>query len=526
MKSILHKITRLASSIDVEIWITFCITLILFLVFVEVDAFEKLVHLSVQYEHLEVDEFLTFLMLSSIAFMILTFRNLRRIKRENESRKIAEHKAHQLAFYDSLTGLPNRALCIERLQHLILQAKRNNVLLGVLFIDLDHFKTINDSFGHHAGDLVLQQVAARFKSTLRQGDTLARISGDEFIVVLQEMENPRFASTVAQKLLAILEQGFDIETVEVSIGCSIGIATYPLDGNEADELIKHADTAMYHAKRSGRNIFRFFAADMNLIAKRKILIISRLRQALERDAFYLLYQPQIDLQSGKVVAVEALIRWQDEELGNISPTEFIPLAEENGLIILIGEWVLREACTQLKIWQTHYAEPIKVSVNMSAMQLKQENFAEKVEYILRKTGLAARFLELELTETAIMNDPNHAIKTLTQLKALGVTLALDDFGTGYSSLNCLQKLSLDKLKIDKSFLDNIHQKAEDVTIVRATVILAQSLSIEVTAEGVESLPQLEILRQFPCQYVQGFYFSKPILPGEVLKLLQSEHRFT
>jgi len=368
----------------------------------------------------------------------------------------------------------------------------------------------------------LKVAAERLSSSLRDNDTLSRISGDEFIVILANLPALKNLTVVANKLISAFEAPFYIDGNELTLGCSIGVSAYPLDGTGAEMLIKHADIAMYHAKRAGRNTFRYFADEMDKSSKRKVLMSNRLRNAIEQDSLTLLYQPLYRVETNTICGVEALLRWQDEELGSVSPVEFIPVAEETGLIVDIGAWVLENACKQARAWQLQGLPPIKMAVNVSGRQLWYEGYAEIVDKTLRDIELDPQYLELELTETIIMRDPEAALATLSLIKSTGVSLALDDFGTGYSSLSYLKKLNVDKLKIDKSFIDGLPDDTDGVAIVGATFSLARSLSMVVTAEGVETGEQLEFLKQYDCDYVQGYYFSKPVAADKIESMLQTE----
>lgn len=429
-----------------------------------------------------------------------------------EQLKKNEHRLDHIAHHDFLTGTPNRLLFVDRLQHAIVKAKRNRSMVALLFIDLDRFKQINDSFGHPAGDHVLKEVAIRLQSTIREEDTIARIGGDEFTIILDELEHTNSIRTVAQKLLGTFKQGFKIQQKELFLSGSIGISIYPQDGNDANTLIRNADSAMYRAKEQGRNSYSFYTSEMTALAFERLMMENSLRTALDRRQLILHYQPQIDIGSRKIVGIEALVRWQHPDLGLIPPAQFIPLAEESGLIQPIGEWILRKACQQAHHWHTQGLNPGRISVNcnLSGRQLNNDLFLQGILNILEETEIDAGLLELEITETTIMNDPNHLSGILSQLCEIGVTLAIDDFGTGYSSLSYLKTLPISKLKIDKSFIRDIPHDADDMAITRAIVALGKSLQMQVIAEGVETEAQASFLKEEGCFLAQGFLYARPM----------------
>lgn len=429
-------------------------------------------------------------------------------------RKQAELAIHQLAYYDTLTNLPNRALLQDRLTQLINQADRERSKVAVLFLDLDHFKSINDSLGHAAGDELLQEVARRLSDLMRTSDTISRLGGDEFVILLPGIRHEEYVADIATKLLETLTRPVQVAHHELICSGSIGIALYPSDGDSSALLLKHADLAMYQAKEQGRNGFRFFCRDMNTKAMQRMLFETSLRRALERDEFRLCYHPLLDARTNQVVSCEALIRWQHPDLGLLAPESFIPLAEETGLIIPIGEWVLRSACRQHQQWRAAGLPAVRVAVNISAYQFRRGNLLETVTQILQETGTAANFLELELTESMLMQEPETAQQTLAQLKALGVHLAIDDFGTGYSSLSYLKLFPIDRLKIPREFVRDITCNPDDATIAKAIVSLGNNLNMRVVAEGVERVDQLEFLVEHGCDELQGFYFAQPMSPEE------------
>ncbi len=427
-------------------------------------------------------------------------------------RKQAEARIQQLAHFDSLTGLPNRTLLHDRINQAISMAHRNNQTLALIFIDLDHFKHINDTLGHRIGDLLLIEVAKRLQTTMREEDTVARFGGDEFILLLPGI-NTDGAARVVEKLLEIISQHYLIEQHELLITPSIGIALYPADGKDFNSLSMSADIAMYRAKRDGRNNYRFFTSEMQTRSIHKLMLRSALLRALERDQLLLHYQPQIDLASGRIIGAEALLRWQHHELGPVSPAEFIPLAEDSGAIITIGEWVLRSAVRQLKAWMESGLPPMNISVNLSAVQFRHAHLPELVSQILHQEGLSPEYLELELTEGVAMDNPLNAVAVMDDLHQRGVYMSIDDFGTGYSSLSQLKRFHVYRLKIDRSFVSDIAEDPEDKAIVRAIINMAKGLGLKTIAEGVETKEQLEFLLENGCDEMQGYYFSKP-LPAE------------
>jgi diguanylate cyclase (GGDEF)-like protein/PAS domain S-box-containing protein len=413
------------------------------------------------------------------------------------------------ARHDILTGLANRALLRERLEQAMAVTRRNGLPLWVVFIDLDRFKFVNDTLGHDAGDLVLKSVAERLRDATREVDTVARLGGDEFVLLLPQHGNGEPGAAILQRILDAVAQPLQLGEYEFFLSCCMGVAVYPDDGQNADTLIKHADIAMYRAKELGRGHWQFYASGMNAGTLERLGLESELRHALERGQFHLEYQPQLDLASGKVVGMEALLRWQHPQLGRIAPASFIGLAEEMGLIIPIGDWVLRTACAQARAWQLAGHGPLRLAVNLSARQFKQRNLLHAVAQALAETGLAAAHLELELTESMVMHDVEQATAIMANLKALGVQLSIDDFGTGYSSLAYLRHFPIDVLKIDKTFVSDITHD-DDAAIVRAIISLAHSLRLKVIAEGVETPQQLAFLRQHGCDQMQGYLFSRPL----------------
>jgi diguanylate cyclase (GGDEF)-like protein/PAS domain S-box-containing protein len=434
---------------------------------------------------------------------VMVFTDVSRFKQD-------EARLEFLAHHDPLTGLPNRALFRDRCQAALLRARRRETRLGLMFIDLDHFKQINDSLGHDVGDLLLQSVAERLRECVRESDTVARLGGDEFTILLDELQESEGAARIAEKLLAALTIPFALGGHELFTSASVGISFYPSDGDDVQALLKNADAAMYRAKSLGRNTYQFFAAEMNTEVFETLKLTSRLRLALERNEFVLHYQPIVDLASGKVNALEALLRWNHPELGVVPPSRFISLAEDSGLIIPIGEWVLENACAQMKAWQIKGIAPQRMAVNLSVRQFKQKDLAQRIEAILRETGLASHVLELEITESVVMEDPAAAERVLDRLHDIGIHIAVDDFGTGYSSLSYLKQFPIDFLKIDRSFVQDIPNDRDDVAIARAIIALAKALELRVIAEGVETEQQRAFLEAEGCEEAQGYLLSRPI----------------
>ena len=432
----------------------------------------------------------------------------------SQARAMALKMSHQ-AQHDFLTGLPNRVLLNERLSQAIGLAQRHRKQVALLFLDLDQFKHINDSLGHSIGDEVLQAVAACLNGCVRTTDAVCRQGGDEFVILLTEIKSPQDAAHVANNVLAALTAPQRIGGRELHVSVSIGISVYPDDGATAETLTQNADTAMYHAKANGRNGFQFFRAEMNTRAVRRQFVEGSLRRALKEREFLLHYQPQIDLASGAMTGAEALIRWRDPDLGLIYPADFVPIAEECGLIVPIGRWVLHEACRQARAWLDAGLLAVPVAVNISALELRHEGFLESVALILKETGLPSRYLELELTESVIMHEAESSAAVLEGLRAMGVRLAIDDFGTGYSSLSYLKRMPINTLKIDQSFVRDIVTHADGATIVAAVIGMGKNLNQRVIAEGVETDVQLAFLRGRQCEVGQGFHFSRP-LPAHTL----------
>jgi len=438
--------------------------------------------------------------------------------------KQTEARLHFLANHDPLTGLPNRLMYNERLHQALANAQRTGDQVGVLFVDLDRFKNVNDTLGHTIGDKLLQQVAARIGACVRGTDTVARLGGDEFALILTNVQHHEDAQIVAQKILDALRPAFEVDAHEIYITASIGIACCPPSGEVAEMLLQRADVAMYSAKSLGKDTFQLYVPEMDAVAYERMVLENNLRRALERNEFLLYFQPQVAMNDHRIIGVEALLRWQHPELGLVSPIEFIPLLEETGLILPVGDWVLTEACRQAKLWLDG-GHPVRVAVNLSVRQFTQTDLGGKVERILDSIGLPAELLELELTESIFMENIEQNVQTLKRMKALGVSIAIDDFGTGASSLTYLKHFPIDTLKICQSFVLNVPTNSEDAAIASAVIGLAQNMSMVSVAEGVETAEQLAFLRERRCDHIQGFLFSKP-MPAEELHQVLSAGRIT
>ncbi len=439
------------------------------------------------------------------------------IVRDISERKKAEASAHYLAYYDTITGLANRNLLNKHINKMLAQAKRNNQKMAVMFLDLDRFKIINDTLGHAIGDSLLKEVSKRLKRCLPDDDIIARYGGDEFII-LRQNTTYKDVSNIAQGIVRELSSPLMLNGNQLFISPSIGISIYPNHGDSVDALIKNADMAMYMAKENGGNNYCFYDSALSDKNKQLMKIETGLRKALENDEFQLLYQPQVDLETGKLVGAEALIRWESSEYEMIPPMEFIPVAEKIGLIIPIGEWVLETACKQNKRWQEEGCLPIRIAVNVSVRQLQQSSFIETVKYVLEKTELDPAYLELEITESVVQNI-EEAASILDKLKSLGIHISLDDFGTGYSSLSYIRHLPIDKLKIDKSFVDDITDYSSGRAIVKTIIDMGNNLNFKVIAEGIETEQQFSFLKQNNCHYGQGYFFSKPVSAEEMTNVI-------
>jgi len=428
---------------------------------------------------------------------------------------ISEHKQteaelHRLAYFDSLTGLPNRVLFNDRLHQALTDARRRSRLVALMLLDIDRFKVVNDTLGHEAGDCLLREIAARLQHSIREGDTVSRLGGDEFALVFADVGDIQHVAQLAQKGLSQFTSPVVIDGREVFTGASIGIALYPADTEDADSLLKFADSAMYHAKESGRNNFQFYSHEMTASVQARLRLETDLRRAVDHHEFFLHYQPQVDARSNRIIGVEALLRWRDPSGTLISPAQFIPLAEETGLIIPIGKWVLETACAQLKRWHDAGHGELSMSVNIASRQIRDPRFRETVSQAIASAGILPQALELEITESVLLEHSNETLRTLNDLKRLGITLAIDDFGTGYSSLSYLKRFPIDRLKIDQSFVRDLADDNNDLAIVRAIIALARAMRLSVIAEGVEKPEQLELLRCEDCHQYQGYFFAHPM----------------
>jgi diguanylate cyclase (GGDEF)-like protein/PAS domain S-box-containing protein len=441
------------------------------------------------------------------------------IVRDISERKAAEERMLHLAHHDTLTGLPNRSLISDRLEHTIAQARRNGGTVLVAFMDLDGFKLVNDGLGHNAGDELLKVVAERMSGCLRESDTVGRFGGDEFVLLLDEPASVVDAAPVLERVRKAVLQSISVSGQEVQVSCSIGVAVYPNDGGDAGTLLMNADAAMYRAKELGKNNIQFYTREMNASIEEKLLLLEGLRSALDEREFRLVYQPKVDLRTGRVFGVEALVRWDHPEHGVIGPDRFIPLAEESGMIIALGDWVLRSACAQNRAWQRVGLAPLRISVNVSPRQFEDPQLVERVQRALADSGLAAEWLELEVTEGVIMRDLQQAVAKMAAVRAMGVSLSIDDFGTGYSSLSALKSFPISTLKIDKSFVRDLGRSSGDEAIASSIIGLAHRLKLRVIAEGVETEQQRSFLRENGCDEMQGYLFSRPLPPEQLALLL-------
>ena len=435
-------------------------------------------------------------------------------------RKQDEERILRQANFDNLTGLPNRALFVDRLGQSLLTMSRAQHKLGLMFIDLDGFKLVNDTLGHDKGDDLLREAAVRISSCTRDGDTVARLGGDEFTVIMPNLHDAKDAPLVAQRILEALAKPFDLDDTESFVSGSIGITIFPDDASDANNLLKNADAAMYRAKDLGKANFQFFTSDLNAEVAERLTIKNGLVKALERDEFKVFYQPKVTLSTGQIESVEALMRWDNPDLGMVSPARFIPVLEETGMVVEVGEWAIREACKQHRIWIDEGLPPIRIAVNLSARQLREISFVSVLQKVLHETGVGPEGIEIEITESMIMSDTDSAIAALTELHGLGICVAMDDFGTGYSSLSYLRQFPIDTIKIDGSFVADISTSADDAEIVRTIISMGQTLNKTIVAEGVETEEQLQLLRNFKCDQIQGYLFSRPVPGNELTEFIR------
>jgi diguanylate cyclase len=447
------------------------------------------------------------------------------VARDITDRIEAEEIIRFQAYHDMLTRLPNRTLLQDRLNQAIFHTKRNNTKLAIMFLDLDRFKVVNDTLGHIIGDQLLQAVSNRLKECLREEDTLARIGGDEFTLLLPEIHGRHDSEQIAHKIISTLKHPFHINGHELFISTSIGIAHYPDDGTTMETLIKHADIAMYHVKDNGKDNYQFYNDNMHEAFSRHLSLENDLRRALQNSQFKLYYQPQINIETNEIFAMEALVRWEHPEKGIISPAEFISLAEEIGLIQPIGDWILKTACAELKRWRDFGLANVRIAVNLSACQLDQDNIIRTIIETLKKNDIPGNMLEIEITENVLMKDIENTINKLKQLSNYGVKIAIDDFGTGYSSLSYLKKLPIDTLKIDRSFINDMHNSKQDASIIRAIIAMAQGMDLNIISEGVETDKQLQQLVEWRCKNMQGFLFSRPLPDTDAMDILMNPGTF-
>jgi diguanylate cyclase (GGDEF)-like protein/PAS domain S-box-containing protein len=470
-------------------------------------------------KHVRLDGSVVYVELASASISLRGEQCTLMVTRDITERKRYEAQLAHQATHDGLTDLPNRALLNDRLRQATASAQRSGRKVALIFIDLDNFKFVNDSFGHDAGDQVLKDIAARLVETVRDADTVARLGGDEFVLLFTDIADPNVVTRTMERVLTAVSRPIQAAGQEIALTCSAGISVFPLDAQDADLALRNADTAMYRAKEKGRNTFEYYTPDMNAGGMEHLVLSAGLRRALDRQEFCLHFQPQIDIRSGQVVGAEALIRWDHPDRGLIAPGRFIALAESTGLIVSIGQWALRAACEATVRLHAIRPPPFGVSVNLSARQFRQTDLAFYVEQVLQSTGLPPQCLELELTESMVAEDVGFAAQTMRTLKLLGIRLAIDDFGTGYSSLHYLKRFPVDRLKIDKSFVRGITASSDDAAICRTIIALARNLGLRVTAEGVETLEQLDFLREHGCDEVQGFLFAHPVPESDLRGLL-------
>jgi diguanylate cyclase (GGDEF)-like protein len=450
--------------------------------------------------------------------------------------RVAEEHIHRLAYFDSLTGLPNRVLFLQQLDKTLQLAQRHDRHGALLFLDLDNFKRVNDTLGHNSGDMLLQGVAERLLQSLRGSDVVARrdmvderhhvarLGGDEFTVLLSEIRSDQDAARIARRIIEMMSTPFDLQGNNVVVSPSIGVTVFPDDGHRSTDLLRNGDMAMYHAKRAGKNTYKFFDASLNAAAMHRLRIETALRKAIDNNELTLKYQPQYTLSTGTTSGVEALLRWESQEFGNVPPDQFIPIAEETGLILPIGEWVIAEACRQLVRWHAAGVPVPRVAVNVSASQFNSATFPERIRSILHDLKVDPHYVELELTETILMSQAEESVQTLEALKAIGVHLAIDDFGTGYSSLSYLKRFPIDRLKIDRSFILHVDRDRDNAAIAQAVIAMAETMSLQVTAEGVETQEQLSFLRNQHCHDGQGYLFGRPMSPDDIALLLKPDEQ--
>jgi diguanylate cyclase len=488
---------------------------------------DKLIVIKKPFEPIEI--------LQAASALSRKWQNARALRRQVESLELAvtdrtqgleaaNRQLRQLASHDVLTGLPNRLLLDDRISQAIAQASRHSHEFAILVIDLDRFKLINDSLGHQAGDDLLREVAQRLRTTVREIDTIARLGSDEFVILLDGPASKAEALEVGRRVIQAIEPPMRLLGIDVHITPSVGVTLYPGDGASADMLLAHADAAMYSAKERGRNNVQCYAEGMNTITQGRVQFESELHEALRFGQFELHYQPKVETSSGRINSAEALIRWRHPQRGLVPPAEFIPIAEDCGLIDAIGEWVLFEACRQAREWQSDGLRPLRVAVNVAPSQFRLTDLAEQIRRALEVSGLAPELLEIELTETAVMSDAEESIQRLEAISRMGVLVSIDDFGTGYSSMSYLRRFPIDKLKIDRCFIEHVTQRAEDASIVRAIISLAHGLHLKVIAEGVETAEQLRLLVDLGCDQYQGFYFSAALTSSQFVDLVKREAR--
>jgi diguanylate cyclase (GGDEF)-like protein/PAS domain S-box-containing protein len=435
-------------------------------------------------------------------------------------RKQDEERIRYQANFDALTGLPNRALFLDRLTQALPTMARAGARLGLMFIDLDGFKLVNDTLGHDFGDHLLREAAVRLGKCVRSGDTVARLGGDEFTVIMPNLHEPRDAPLVANRVLEALAKPFDLKGHEAFVSASIGITIFPDDARDANGLLRNADTAMYRAKEQGKANFQFYTADLNREVKERLIVKNGLGKALERNEFSLYYQPKLDLKSGRITSVEALMRWHNRDLGMVSPARFIPVLEETGLVVEVGAWAIRTACAQHKAWKDAGLPPLRVAVNLSARQLREISFVSVLESALKESGVGPNGLEIEITESMLMSDSARTVVALRDLSDMGVRIAMDDFGTGYSSLSYLRRFPIDTIKIDRSFVADIVSNPDDAEIIRTIITMGQTLNRWIVAEGVETEEQMALLKGYTCDEIQGYYLSPPLPADKLTRFMQ------